>query len=159
MQHPHTGRRLLAGTALAALAMSAAGPARAQVAMTDRAPASVERHLDRVRAYLADMHGPVAERLWETHASRLGAPHELPLPPRAPAVPAAPGHIEALALLHYQAVAGTGSLGRLHGSTANPVGLAWFPHSMYAQGGGMYARWGFAHLLEGVDRFVTLQTG
>jgi hypothetical protein len=56
-------------------------------------------------------------------------------------------------------VLGGGSLGRLHGATPHPIGVGWFPHSMFAQGGGVYARWGYARLLDGVRRFVDLQTG
>ncbi len=157
MQHPHASRRFVSTGALAALTLCLATPVRAQMDMSGQDPASVERHLETVRAYLAEMEGPIAERLFAMRATQRNAPLEFPLTPALPHVPAQPAHPSALGLLHYQAVRGGGSLGRLHGPATHPIGVGWFPHSMFAQGGGLYARWGFERLLDAVDRFAALQ--
>lgn len=159
MSHPFVSRRLAPSGALAALALCLAATAHAQEGAPDHAPAGVAEHLEMVRAYLAEMHGPVADRLYEAYPRLLSTPHEFPLPPAPPAVPRHPGHVSADVLLHHQAVHGMGSLGRLHGTAAHPIGVGWLPHSMFAQGGGVYARWGYARLLAAIEEFATLGTG
>lgn len=159
MSHPLAERRLAPAGALAALALCMAAPADAQVGAAEHAPVSVADHLELVRAYLAEMHGPAAERLYESYPRLLSAPFELPLPPAPPPVPAHPGHVSADVLMHHQAVHGMGSLGRLHGASTHPVGVGWLPHSMFAQGGGPYARWGYFRLLDAIHRFTARETG
>lgn len=158
MPHPLT-RRLAPPFALAALFLAIAVPATAQMGGEDHGPASVAEHLEDVRAYLAEMHGPIAERLFQAYPRLLTAPHEFPLPPGPPLVPAPPGHVSADALLHHQAVHGGGSLGRLHGTSAHPIGVGWLPHSMFAQGGGVYARWGYSRLLSAIHGFAAGRRG
>lgn len=159
MPHSPVLRRLAPSGALAAFLLALAVPAAAQMGPDDHAPASVAEHLEEVRAYLAELHGPIAERLYEAYPRLLSAPHELPLPPSPPPVPASPGHVSADRLMHYQAVHGMGSLGRLHGAMAHPIGVDWLPHSMFAQGGGVYARWGYSRLLDAVHGFAGRERG
>lgn len=159
MPHPLVSRRLAPTGALAALALCLAAPTHAQEDPADHARAGVAEHLEMVRAYLAEMHGPVAVRLYESYPRLLSTPHEFPLPPAPPAVPAHPGHASADVLMHHQAVHGMGSLGRLHGTSTHPIGVGWLPHSMFAQGGGVYSRWGYARLLAAIEEFAARETG
>jgi len=159
MPHPLVRRGPTPFGALAALVLCMAAPAHAQVDATEHTPASVAEHLEVIRAYLAEMHGPVAERLYEAYPSLLSTPHEFPLPPAPPPVPAHPGHVSADLLVHYQAVHGMGTLGRLHGTSTHPIGVGWLPHSMFAQGGGVYARWGYFRLLDAIRGFAASESG
>ncbi len=43
---------------------------------------------------------------------------------------------------------------KLAGSLDHPIGLAWFPHSMFAQSGRVFGQWGHARLLGAVQAHV-----
>lgn len=149
-------RRPASGLAIATLALALAVPASAQPAerWTSTADhydaAAVASQIETWRGELSRIHGPLAQAWYDVHEAMLPAPHDLIQRPRPPVVPSLRYRVEPAHLLHHQAVTGGGSLGRLHGSLAHPIGLAWLPHSMFAQGGRVYGRWGFARLLAGI---------
>lgn len=115
--------------------------------------AQVESHLDAMRAQLAARHGPLAEALFAIHEGLMATPHGIEPRPAVPAIPRMRHRVEAAHLIHYQAMTG-GSLGGLHGSLDHPIGLAWFPHSMFAQSGRVFGQWGHARLLGAVQAHV-----
>jgi len=110
---------------------------------------SVEAHLEVVRGQLAERHGSLARTLFDMNEALMVTPHGLSSRPRPPAISRIHHRIEPAHLVHFQAENG-GTLGTLHGSTAHPIGLTWFPHSMFAQSGRVFGQWGHARLLAGV---------
>ena len=147
------------GLGLAFIALLA-GTGAAQGQMTDRWVTTADRydeaaitaHLSEVAAVLAARHGPLAEEIFAMNAQLMRVPNALDPRSAGPAVPPIGYRIEASHLVHYQASSG-GSLGRLHGSSAHPAGVGWLPHSMFAQSGGVYGRWGHARLLGAIRSY------
>jgi len=118
---------------------------------------TVEAHLDAARGQLADRHGPLARTLFDMHEALMVTPHDLKARPQPPAIARLRHRVEPAHLVHYQAENG-GHLGTLHGSTAHPIGLTWFPHSMFAQSGRVFGQWGHALLLGAVVAHVERHT-
>ncbi|MDH3732677.1 MAG: hypothetical protein OEU54_04050 [Gemmatimonadota bacterium] len=114
----------------------------------------VTAFIDHVRTRLAERHGPLAETLFAMNSDLSGMPHFLSTrtPPGSRPAPSPEPmrlRVEAAHLIHHQGI-GEGSLGTLHGSTWHPIGVGWMPHSMFAQSGRTFARWGHARLLAAV---------
>ncbi len=151
--------------ALSAALLVCAAPATAQMmdrwqTTHDRYDAAfVQAQLDAERDRLSHEHGAIAQTMWSMRAELAAVPYDVTRRPMAPAVPHMRHRVEAAHLIHHQAVAGGGSLGPMHGSTAHPSGLGWFPHSMFAQGGRVYGVWGYGRLLEAVSAHAERHAG
>lgn len=117
----------------------------------------VATYVEHLRELMANRHGDLAEAFFQRSEGLARTPDGLSARPLTPVVPEHTIAVSAEDLFRYQ-TSENGSLGRLHGSTAHPLGLAWFPHSMFAQGGGRYATWGFARLLRAVRWYSEAQT-
>ncbi len=158
-------RRPATGLAFTTLALALAAPAFAQPAdrwtsTEDRYDAAtVASELETWHGQWSRIHGPLAQAWYDVHQALLPAPHNLVQRPAAPTVPRLRYRIEPAHLMHHQAVSGGGSLGVLHGSLDHPLGLAWLPHSMFAQGGRVYGQWGFARLLAGIGAHAERHEG
>jgi hypothetical protein len=146
-----TARAVVAQTAVAlALALPATAQMGRQVPPEQAYDAErVGTYVAHLRTLMADRHGDLAEAFFRLSDGLAMTPNGLNARPVAPVVPEHTTAVSAEDLFRYQTSEG-GSLGRMHGADAHASGFAWFPHSMYAQGGGRYAVWGFARLLRAV---------
>lgn len=149
-----TVRTVRTVAAPAVLAVALALPAAAQ--MGPQVPPERAYDAERVGTYvahlrtlMADRHGDLADAYFRLSDDLAMTPNGLNARPAAPVVAEHTPAVSAEDLFRYQTSEG-GSLGRMHGTAAHASGFAWFPHSMYAQGGRKYAQWGFARLLRTV---------
>ena len=154
----HLSLTTLSGRSLGLAAVLLATPCAAQTDWTATADAydaqQAAAFVGHLAEHLAERHGPMAETLFAMNAELAATPSFFMTrtPPgmrRTPAPPRILYRIEASHLMHHQGT-GSGSLGTLHGTSAHPLGVGWFPHSMFAQSGGVFARWGHARLLAAV---------
>lgn len=147
----HAARAVAAQAAIAlALALPAAAQMGSQVPPERAYDAErVGTYVAHLRTLMAERHGDLAEAFFRMSEGLAMTPDGLNARPAAPRVPEHTPAVSAEDLFRYQTSEG-GSLGRMHGAGAHASGLAWFPHSMYAQGGRKYAVWGFARLLRAV---------
>jgi hypothetical protein len=118
--------------------------------------ARVGTYVQHLRALMAERHGAIAERFFDMSDGLAMTPDGITARPAAPPVPGETIEVSAEDLFRFQTTEG-GSLGRMHGATGHPLALAWFPHSMFAQGGGRYGQWGFARLLRAVRWYTEAQ--